>query len=704
MKKKIAILLPYKEKYTKKDAAAASIWVKDYLKMGRLTEQTLVFGNLPVSKKPLTRNFININLSNFTFKKNYYYTSKFYHSCKKNNFEIIEIHNRPESLVYLIKKYLKCKFIFIYHNNPQNLRYSKSVNERLFIANNCDQIFFVSKWVMKKFFEGLPFNYKNNCEILYPAINQLKNFPKKEKIIIFTGKLNSSKGYDVFGKSIINILNKFKNWRAVAIGNERRETHNFNHKNFTIIDWLPHEEILNFYKKSSISVVCSRWQEPFGRTAMESAAYGCATITTNRGGLNETFNNNLILKDLNIFSLEKIISKIIKNKKFLYKTQKDNFKNVIHKMYILTNKIDNLKSNFLTKKINYIKNRNLKILHISTFDEKNDHRLFNISIANKLTNGFIRNGHDVVNFSYRDYRDKFMIKNNNSLNEKVFNITSNYRPDLILLGHNNILNHNVIEKIKSKYKTKIALWYEDHLTKGGPNYFNNLQLIEKNKDLIDQYFLTIFPDLIKTSIQKSKMNFMPIPADKNIENLEIYNSNNRYKDLFFALSHGVNYGKLKTKNIDEREVFINDLLKKNTNLTFNILGYASEQPKWNYQYFKELSKCKTALNLSRGVPKKYHTSNRIASLVANGIMTFIDKKTKYQDFFNNDEMGFYKNPEDLLNQLDKLNGNINKINKINKISKNGKKKYFSIFENSIIAEYIISKTFNIKNKYRYIWD
>ena len=32
MKKKIAILLPYKEKYTLKDSAAASIWVKDYLK------------------------------------------------------------------------------------------------------------------------------------------------------------------------------------------------------------------------------------------------------------------------------------------------------------------------------------------------------------------------------------------------------------------------------------------------------------------------------------------------------------------------------------------------------------------------------------------------------------------------------------------------------------------------------------------------
>ena len=98
---------------------------------------------------------------------------------------------------------------------------------------------------------------------------------------------------------------------------------------------------------------------------------------------------------------------------------------------------------------------------------------------------------------------------------------------------------------------------------------------------------------------------------------------------------------------------------------------------------------------------KYHTSNRIASLVANGIMTFIDKKTKYQDFFDNDEMGFYDGTNDLLNQIEKLNGNINKINKI---SKNGKKRYFSIFDNSIIAEYIISKIFNTKSRFKYVWD
>ena len=71
MKKKIAILLPYKEKYTLNDAAAASIWVKDYLKISRLNKITTVFGNLPDKKNPLTRNFVNINLSKVKFRRNY---------------------------------------------------------------------------------------------------------------------------------------------------------------------------------------------------------------------------------------------------------------------------------------------------------------------------------------------------------------------------------------------------------------------------------------------------------------------------------------------------------------------------------------------------------------------------------------------------------------------------------------------------------
>ena len=84
MKKRIAILLPYKEKYTADEAAAASIWVKDYLSLSKLKDQTLVFGDLAKNKKPITNNFINLDISRINFRKNYSYTKKFYNQYNSN--------------------------------------------------------------------------------------------------------------------------------------------------------------------------------------------------------------------------------------------------------------------------------------------------------------------------------------------------------------------------------------------------------------------------------------------------------------------------------------------------------------------------------------------------------------------------------------------------------------------------------------------
>ena len=60
-------------------------------------------------------------------------------------------------------------------------------------------------------------------------MNPLKKFPKKEKIISFVGKLNRSKGFNVFGNSIIKILKKYSSWKAIVIGDEPREVYNFQH-------------------------------------------------------------------------------------------------------------------------------------------------------------------------------------------------------------------------------------------------------------------------------------------------------------------------------------------------------------------------------------------------------------------------------------------------------------------------------------------
>ncbi len=107
------------------------------------------------------------------------------------------------------------------------------------------------------------------------------------------------------------------------------------------------------------------------------------------------------------------------------------------------------------------------------------------------------------------------------------------------------------------------------------------------------------------------------------------------------------------------------------------------------------------LNLSRGKPIKYYSSNRIASLVANGIPTLINKKTDYDDFFKKDEMIFYN--DEYGDLIEKINFYLKHEKERIKIGKKGKKKYYDLFNNTYIADYIISTSLGIKPKYSYKW-
>ena len=96
---------------------------------------------------------------------------------------------------------------------------SKNISERIFLLKNCFKIIFNSNWSKKRFLEGMRSDYINSEKLI--VINQsakkIKLTLKKKKIITFVGKLNKSKGYDLFGKAIIKILNKYKDWSSMLL-------------------------------------------------------------------------------------------------------------------------------------------------------------------------------------------------------------------------------------------------------------------------------------------------------------------------------------------------------------------------------------------------------------------------------------------------------------------------------------------------------
>ena len=150
---------------------------------------------------------------------------------------------------------------------------------------------------------------------------------KKKKWVTFVGKLNKAKGYDVFSKAIKKVLNKNSNWKAKIIGDEKREKILLKHKNADILGFQKHNKVIEIFKKSSIAVACSRWDEPFGRTSLEASANGCAVIITNKGGLSETVTNTKILKKLNVKELQKQINSLIENENYRKKLQALSIKN-----------------------------------------------------------------------------------------------------------------------------------------------------------------------------------------------------------------------------------------------------------------------------------------------------------------------------------------------------------------------------------------
>ena len=690
---KIATILPYKENYSFEKASAASLWVSEFYKNSRFKKKNIIFGNTK-SNNFLTKNYVNIDLkfikSKFKSTTNEY-CEKLIKKINNNNFDLIEIHNRPLILFKLIKK-INSRFIFYFHNDPLSMKGSKSISERLFILKNATKVIFISEWVKSRFYENIDKKLSTNTEVIYHSVNKQPKV-KKEKLITYVGKLNHSKGYDIYSDAVVKILDEFSEWKALSIGDEERRSIYLNHKNHKELGFLSHKKTMAIFNKSEIAVVPSRWEEPFGRTALEASSRGCATIISNRGGLTETTDHAVVLNKLDQVDLYKNLKKLINEKKFRKKLQYLGKKNIKHIISKNTKIIDQVRQDiFPNYNLNILKKR-LKIINLYNQGQKINHRLFNISLGKKFTNGFIRNNHDVLEISDRDF-----LKNNKTFNlipnrinfqRYLIETCKNYNPDLLFFGHTKNIDLNTIDEIKSYNKNLIiSQWNEDPVMPSLEYSKQNISNINLYSNFVDHNFITTHPSIIKNKVNSKNFHFFFVPVDKNIECFEVYKMNPR-KDLFYAMSHGVNRAILKEGIEDSRVKFLDKLVKKIPNIKYDFYGFSNKQPIWGNNFNKNIINSKMGLNLSRGRPTKYYSSNRIASIVGNGLLTFIDKRVHMSDFFNNNEIIFYDNINDLSDKIKfySLNDRLRK-----KIAENGKKKYFQLFNEKKITKYLVDKS------------
>lgn len=366
MSMQINVILPYKEQFSKNKASSVSITVKNNFDYSSYKTSILVYGQF-VDSPILPCNFIGIKKPrNILKSKNIFMAQEICKIIKKkkDTEHLIEVHNRP----YLVKIFdatLDNKsIIFFFHNDPLTMKGSKSVSERLDLLSRVNYICCVSNFIKKQFLEGITTNSEKVIVIYNGVSRNLMTFPKKKKEIIYVGRIVKEKGVHLYVDAIKEIYSKLNSWNFKIIGSvklgynihsdyySKKITKDFSNlgERTEITGYLPQNELNQILEVSSIIVIPSLWEEPFGLVAAEAMANGIAIISSNSGALKEVINNKgILINDINKNKIVDAILKLTRSKKELFKYQNLSWNNHQFTSKRSSSKLDKVRKSLFKK-------------------------------------------------------------------------------------------------------------------------------------------------------------------------------------------------------------------------------------------------------------------------------------------------------------------------------------------------------------------
>jgi UDP-glucose:(glucosyl)LPS alpha-1,2-glucosyltransferase len=213
--------------------------------------------------------------------------------------DLIEVHNKPDLAGRLAKWVSPRRIALFLHNDPRGMRGARTPREREVLATRLGRIVCVSSYIAGCWMEGLagatPPEIHPNCLELPPLPDPAARQPS----IVFAGRIVADKGADSFVTACARALPILPGWRAIMIGADRFRSDSpetpFTRRlradaaaaDIELAGYRDHAGVMAALGQAAIAVVPSRWQEPFGLTALEAMASGVALIASRRGGLAE---------------------------------------------------------------------------------------------------------------------------------------------------------------------------------------------------------------------------------------------------------------------------------------------------------------------------------------------------------------------------------------------------------------------------------
>ena len=279
-----------------------------------------------------------------------------------------------------------------------------------------------------------------------------------------------------------------------------------------------------------------------------------------------------------------------------------------------------------------------KILHVANRADKHLGKRF-YSFPHKINNGFIREGHNVFWFSDRDISRtstpipsrKFGVM---ACNRKLVEVCRNFKPEIIALYHADIITIETLMEVRGLLPDALILQYNiDGMATQG-----TIQKIRSKNGCIDWTFITTGgAALEKLSSSNAPASFIPNPVDASIDCLCNWQTGDFLYDLLLIAS--------PAEWIDQDSLRALAFARLPDDPPGLRVLKASNL--WGSDFIEGLAKAKMGISFNQippGEPRGkgsnlyLYSSDRIAQLMGNGLLTFTDSSFNLAELYGADAL------------------------------------------------------------------
>lgn len=324
----------------------------------------------------------------------------------------------------------------------------------------------------------------------------------------------------------------------------------------------------------------------------------------------------------------------------------------------------------------------MKIIHVANYNYLKDGQTY-YAMDYKIHNGLAKNGHMVYPFSYRDVARSSNIFGSkkwgiSKTNTRLIQSCENIHPDLVLLAHAELIEPTTLKAIKTKFPSvKIAMWFVDALFNA-----HNVENINSKLPYLDALFITTGGDDLKQFENgHTKVMYMPNMVDSSIEIHKNFEKENFENDFIFC---GTDY------KDSERFKFLSSLDSRLSHLHTKFYGCLGKPRIAGANYIDELGNSYMGLNYSRRNDIALYSSDRIAHLTGNGLLTFTPRIPSFETLYTEDEVVYFDDLDDLVEKV--LYYNVHR-DEGRKIAKNGWYKSCRDYQNGVLTQVFIDVLF-----------